>query len=157
MIVAMIGEGGIAYDGCRELLTRLGHVVIDDIAGSDVAVAPLLQTKISAQAAATPRHGTLIFHPSPLPYGRGRNAIKAAYKKGEPLSAATWFWASDGLDEGDICEQEIVRIDYDLRPRDFYASRILPAMFRTLERAVAGISAGVARRVPQMHEHATYD
>lgn len=104
-----------------------------------------------------PRHGTLIFHPSPLPYGRGRNAIKAAYKKGEPLSAATWFWASDGLDAGDICEQEIVRIDYALRPRDFYASRILPAMFRTLERAIAGISAGVARRVPQMHEHATYD
>ena len=81
MIVAMIGEGGIAYDGCRELLTRLGHVVVDEIAGSDVAVAPLLQTKISAQAAATPRHGTLIFHPSPLPYGRGRNAIKAAYKR----------------------------------------------------------------------------
>lgn len=130
MIVAIIGERGIAYDGCRELLTRLGHVVVDDIAGSDVAVAPLLQTKISTQA---------------------------AYKKGEPLSAATWFWASDGLDEGDICEQEIVRIDYDLRPRDFYASRILPAMFRTLERAIAGISTGVARRVPQMHEHATYD
>ena len=157
MIVAIIGERGIAYDGCRELLTRLGHVVVDEIAGSDVAVAPLLQTKISAQAAATPRHGTLIFHPSPLPYGRGRNAIKAAYKKGEPLSAATWFWASDGLDEGDICEQEIVRIDYSLRPRDFYSECILPAMVRTLGRAVSWLNTGIVRRVPQREENATYD
>jgi methionyl-tRNA formyltransferase len=157
MRIAIIGERGIAYDACHDLLTKLGHTVVGEIEGSDVAIAPLLQTKIDRCSASTPRYGTLIFHPSALPYGRGRNAIKASYRKGESISAATWFWASDGLDEGDICEQEIVRIDYRLRPRDFYATCILPAMVRTLGRAVSWLNMGIVRRVPQREENATYD
>ena len=48
--------------------------------------------------------GTLIFHPSPLPYGRGASSLKWAYRRGEPITAATWLWADSGYDTGDICE-----------------------------------------------------
>jgi len=38
-------------------------------------------------------------------------------RRKEPITAATWFWATDKLDAGDICEQEIIKIDYNLRPK----------------------------------------
>ena len=75
----------------------------------------------------------------------------------EPITAATWFWANDGYDTGDICEQEIVRIDYSLRPRDFYAYDILPAMIRTLNRCLDNIQMGYIRRIPQVERYSSYD
>jgi len=70
---------------------------------------------------------------------------------------ALCFWADNGIDTGDICEQEIIKIDYSLRPREFYERHILPSMTRTLERALINISSGVVRRVSQVQEYATYD
>ena len=113
--------------------------------------------KIPEDELKEPLFGTLIFHPSPLPYGRGASSIKWAYKRHEPITAATWFWADSGFDTGDICEQEIVKIDYDLRPRDFYEQHIIPAMLRTLERCLNGISNGFQRRIPQVEMYATFD
>lgn len=102
----------------------------------DVAIAPLLTEKIRGKELAEPKLGTQIFHLSPLPYGRGASSIRWAYKRKEPITAATWFWADSGLDTGDICEQEVVRIDYNLRPRDFYEQEIIPAMQKTLKRCL---------------------
>ena len=101
--------------------------------------------------------GTLIFHPSPLPYGRGASSIRWAYRRKEPIAAATWFWADNGLDTGDICEQEIIKIDYSLRPREFYEQEIIPAMRRTLERCLNNLQMGIKRRVPQVEKYATFD
>ena len=99
----------------------------------------------------------LIFHPSPLPYGRAASAIRWAYRRKEPITAATWFRATDELDAGDICEQEIVKIDYGLRPREFYERHIIPAMCRTLERCLTGVEKGFKRQIKQVEEYATYD
>jgi hypothetical protein len=70
-----------------------------------------------------------------------------------PITAATWFWATDD----DICEQEIVKIDYNLRPREFYERHIIPTMCRTLERGLTGVEEGLKRRIKQVEEYATYD
>ena len=69
----------------------------------------------------------------------------------------TCFWADSSLDTGDICEQEIVKIDYNLRPREFYELDIIPAMRRMFERCLNGIQMGVRRRVPQVEKYATFD
>lgn len=58
---------------------------------------------------------------------------------------------------GDICEQEIVKIDYNLRPREFYELEIIPAMRRTLERCLNDLQMGIKRRVPQVGKYATFD
>jgi methionyl-tRNA formyltransferase len=145
-----------AVRAARGLVERLAHTVTECTA-CDVAIAPLLTRKLSENEINAPRFGTLIFHPSPLPYGRGMSAIRWAYRRKEPVTAATWFWANDRLDAGDICEQEIVRIDYDLRPREFYALHVIPAMTRTLERALIDLAAGRKRAVKQVEEYATYD
>jgi methionyl-tRNA formyltransferase len=156
MTVNILGEKGKAYDATHELILSLGHsIAVNGL--SHVAVAPLLTQKITLEEINLPLLGTLIFHPSPLPYGRGASAIRWAYRRGEPVTAATWFWATDKLDAGDICEQEIVKIDYELRPREFYGSHIIPAMLRTLERALNDIEKGIKRQIKQVEEYATYD
>ena len=83
--------------------------------------------------------------------------IRWAYRRQEPITAATWFLADSGLDTGDICEQEIVKIDYDLRPREFYEQEIIPAMQRTLKRCLNDLQKGIKRRVPQIEKYATFD
>jgi methionyl-tRNA formyltransferase len=158
MVVDILGEPHTeAYALALRLLTGRGHTLAAGDAEADLAVAPLLTKKIGGEKLSAPRLGTLIFHPSPLPYGRGASAIRWAYRRREPVTAATWFWATERLDAGDICEQEIVRVDYALRPREFYEQEMLPAMLRTLERALIALEQGVARRAPQVEKYATYD
>jgi methionyl-tRNA formyltransferase len=159
MTIRILGdEGTAAHMAAMSVVDSHGHKVVDGSAPAvDLAIAPLLTRIIPAGELEAPAIGTLIFHPSPLPYGRGASAIKWAYRRGEPVTAATWFWANDGIDAGDICEQEIVRIDHNVRPREFYERDIIPAMTRTLARALDDISRGVIRRVPQVERHATYD
>lgn len=137
------------------IVRGLGHKIVEN--GADLAVAPFLTEKISEKQLKEPFFGTLIFHPSPLPYGRGASSIRWAYRRKEPITAATWFWANDKLDAGDICEQEIIKIDYDLRPREFYEQHIIPAMMRTLERCLNSVQMGFKRKIKQVEEHATYD
>lgn len=159
MNIVILGDSSTeAYKAAPELVVKMGHNIIyayDE--NADIAIAPLLNTILSPSDVYAPRLGTLIFHPSPLPYGRGAKAIKMAYRRREQITAATWFWANAGIDKGDICEQEIIRIDLEIRPREFYERDIIPAMMRTLERALSDIEKGIIRRVPQIEAFATYD
>lgn len=159
MIVKLLGEEGTAaYKEAERVVKSLGMAVWDEsYFYIDVAVAPLLTEKVSDQELNEPQLGTLIFHPSPLPYGRGASSIRWAYRRKEPITAATWFWADSGLDTGDICEQEIIKIDYKARPREFYEQDIVPAMGRTLERCLNDLQRGIKRRVPQGGKYATFD
>jgi formyltetrahydrofolate dehydrogenase len=149
------GNYAPAVQQARELVRLAGHKIVES--GADLVIAPLLTEKISDAELHEPLFGTLIFHPSPLPYGRGASAIRWAYRRKEPITAATWFWANERLDAGDICEQEIIKIDYNLSPREFYKIHILPAMCRTLQRCLNGVSNGFQRKIKQVEEYATYD
>jgi len=75
----------------------------------------------------------------------------------EPVTAATWFWANDKLDGGDICQQEIVKIDYGLTPKEFYYRHMIPAMLRTLDRALIDLERGFKRAIKQVDEFSSYD
>ena len=159
LIVDILGhKDTAAYQVVMSVINKLGMKVAgdpDEI--PDLAIAPLLTYKLSPEEANKPRLGTLIFHPSPLPYGRGASALKWAYRRHEPITAASWLWAADKMDAGDICEMEIVKIDYSLSPRAFYDAHILPALERTLERALNNIHRGFIRSVPQVEGYASFD
>jgi len=159
MVVKILGnKETVAYKVAEECVREKGYrVSYGDSVACDLAIAPLLTEKVSPEALREPLYGTLIFHPSPLPWGRGASSIKWAYKRNEPITAATWFWADDGYDTGDICEQEIVKIDYSSRPRDFYEHDIIPAMRRTLERCLNDIQMGYIRKIPQIERYSSYD
>jgi len=159
MIIEVLGnKDTAAYKLAVAVIEKLGMRVAgdpDEIA--DIAIAPLLTYKLSPEEANKPRLGTLIFHPSPLPHGRGASALKWAYRRSEPITAATWLWACDKMDAGDICEMEIIRIYYTMSPRSLYESHILPALERTLERCLKDIQRGYIRRVPQVEAYASFD
>ncbi len=160
MVIRILGNNDTeAYRLAKNLVISLGHSVDDGTYFYvDLAIAPLLTTRVSESELNEPRLGTLIFHPSPLPYGRVASSIRWVYNRKEPISGATWFWANAGkIDGGDICEQEIIRINYDLSPREFYIFDMLPAMLRTLRRALVDIDVGVIRRVVQLDEYSSFD
>ncbi len=158
LTVEIIGQKDCAaYKAAERAIRECGCKIARGDIMPDVAVAPLLTQKIGEEEISRPFYGTLIFHPSPLPYGRGAASIKWAYRRHEPITAATWFWADSGLDTGDICEQEIVKIDYNLSPREFYEQEIIPAMSRTLERCLKGLMTGRPRKIPQVERYATFD
>lgn len=145
-----------AYLETSKLVRKRGHIITEG--ECRLQLAPLLTEIIPYEEISRPGLGTLIFHPSPLPYGRGAASIKYAYKRREPITAATWFWANDGkVDSGCICESEIIKIQYDLRPKDFYRLHIIPALLRTLDRALDAIENGYIRKVKQVEEYATFD
>ena len=159
MIIKVHGDSATpAVAASIDLCKRLGHAIYDcSYYYCDVAIAPLLTRKLTPEELSEPVYGVLLFHPSPLPYGRGASAIRHAYRRHEPITAATWLWASDELDAGDICEMEILKIDYSLPPRAYYDREVIPALLRTLERLLNAIQRGYIRRVPQPREHSTYD
>lgn len=159
LVIEILGsKDTAAYQVAVSVIDRLGIKQRDESTGHiDLAIAPLLTVKLSPSELNMPRYGTLIFHPSPLPHGRGASALKWAYRRSEPITAATWLWAVDKMDAGDICEMEIVKIDYSMSPRAFYEAHILPALERTLERALNNIQRGFIRRVPQVEAYASFD
>jgi methionyl-tRNA formyltransferase len=57
-----------------------------------------------------PRLGTIGYHPSPLPIGRGRHPIIWTLVLGLPRTASTFFRLADGADDGDILLQEDVPV-----------------------------------------------
>jgi len=153
MVIKLLSSyNGAALAGCEEMLRKMGHEVYTSGAlfYCDLVICPDLDTLLTAAQLSEPIIGTLVFHPSPLPRMRGRNAIKRQYEAGDKVGGGTWFWATSGIDNGDICEQEITIINPAVRPREYYETKIIPLMLRTLERAVTGIGAGAARKISQL-------
>jgi len=159
MIIDILGnKDTLAYMLARDVVLNSGHKLTEgEHEAADLAIAPLLTFKVSLEELRKPRIGTLIFHPSPLPYGRGASSLKWAYRRSEPITAACWFWANDKLDAGDICELEIIKIEYSMSPRAFYEAHILPALERTLKRCLEALDYGYIHRVPQEERYSTYD
>lgn len=141
---------------CAGVCRRQGFERSGLASGALFAVAPLLTRKLCREEWAAPRLGTLIFHPSLLPFRRGPDAVRWAVGQVDASSGVTWFWADEGLDAGPICEQEPVRLVPGESPGRAYHTRYIPAGLRALERAVAGIRAGLIRRVPQAASEASY-
>jgi methionyl-tRNA formyltransferase len=140
-----------------DVVAAKGGTLVDRLEEADVAIAPLLTEKLTLADIAKPKLGVLIFHPSLLPRHRGRDAIKWAFKAGETYTGATWFWANEGLDTGDICEQEVLAIVPGERPREFYDRAVVPAAIRMLEYIIDDLGSGCVRRRPQQHDNATFE
>lgn len=142
---------------CLDALREHGADLADDEREADVAIAPLLTKKLPQERLSAPALGTLIFHPSLLPRHRGRDAIRWAFRLKETYTGATWFWADEGLDTGDICESEVLAIHDGERPGQFYARAVVPSAARMVGHIVDDLSRGVVRRRPQDHDSATYE
>jgi methionyl-tRNA formyltransferase len=65
---------------------------------------------ISSGILTVPRHGTLGFHPAPLPRNRGRAVIPWTILQRERTTGSTLFWIDEGVDSGPVAAQRIFEV-----------------------------------------------
>ena len=140
-----------------ELLKKKEVIRVESLEDADVAIAPMLQQFLTMEQIKTPRYGTLIFHPSLLPRHRGRDAIRWAIKCEEAYTGATWFWADEGVDSGDICEMEVLAIKPGIHHATFYMRKVMPSALKMLGWILEDLDMGYVRRRPQDESNASLE
>src|SRR5213082_2081382 len=73
-----------------------------------------------------PTHGSIQYHPSLLPKGRGASAINWPIINGETETGLSIFWPDDGLDTGDVLLQKTTPISNTDTLGSVYFDRLFP-------------------------------
>ena len=79
-----------------------------------------------------PKMGIVGYHPALLPKNRGRHPIIWALALGLKASGSTFFFMTDGADDGDILSQEEVEIFYEDDARSLY-DKVLATALKQIE------------------------
>uniref|UniRef100_A0A8C4MUA4 10-formyltetrahydrofolate dehydrogenase n=1 Tax=Equus asinus asinus TaxID=83772 RepID=A0A8C4MUA4_EQUAS len=82
--------------------------------GAELNVLPFCTQFIPMDVIDSPKHGSIIYHPSILPRHRGASAINWTLIMGDKKAGFSVFWADDGLDTGPILLQR----SCDVEPND---------------------------------------
>ncbi|XP_019584021.2 mitochondrial 10-formyltetrahydrofolate dehydrogenase [Rhinolophus sinicus] len=125
--------------------------------GAELNVLPFCTQFIPMDVIDSPKHGSIIYHPSILPRHRGASAINWTLIMGDKKAGFSVFWADDGLDTGPILLQK----SCDVEPNDtvdaLYNRFLFPEGIKAMVEAVQLIADGKAPRVPQTEEGVTYE
>uniref|UniRef100_A0A452UWX2 10-formyltetrahydrofolate dehydrogenase n=1 Tax=Ursus maritimus TaxID=29073 RepID=A0A452UWX2_URSMA len=125
--------------------------------GAELNVLPFCTQFIPMDIIDSPKHGSIIYHPSILPRHRGASAINWTLIMGDKKAGFSVFWADDGLDTGPILLQR----SCDIEPNDtvdaLYNRFLFPEGIKAMVEAVQLIADGKAPRIPQREEGATYE
>jgi len=106
---------------------------------------------------ATPRHGTIQFHPSLLPRHRGPSSINWPIIRGDTRTGLTIFRPTDGLDEGPVLLQKEIPIGPDDTLGSVYFERLFPAGIAALQEAADLVVSGRAASTAQDESQASYE
>lgn len=104
--------------------------------------------KIDKEILDIPKKGTVGFHPTLLPYGRGPAPIINSILNGIKKSGVTMFYFSEGIDEGDIIGQEEFQIESGDYVLDVYR-KVIRAGKELMYKFVPKLIAGTAPRIKQ--------
>jgi len=104
-----------------------------------------------------PRLGSICFHPSLLPRHRGPSAVNWPIIWGEKRSGLSWFYPTDGLDEGDLALRWECEIGRDDTVIDLYFKKIFPAGVESVLQVCDLFRSGNPPRVAQDEAAATYE
>lgn len=79
---------------------------LDELAShqADLMIMAFVNVFVPAAARDAPKQGSICFHPSLLPLHRGPSAVNWPIIMGREESGFSWFYPTDGLDEGDILD-----------------------------------------------------
>src|SRR5712675_1306331 len=104
-----------------------------------------------------PTRGSIQYHPSLLPKGRGASAINWPIIQGETETGLSIFWPDNGLDTGDVLLQKKTPISADDTLGSVYFDRLFPIGVEALLESVDLVKAGKAPRTKQDESEATYE
>src|SRR6266481_2520800 len=104
-----------------------------------------------------PTHGSIQYHPSLLPVGRGASAINWPIINGEKETGLSIFWPDNGLDTGDVLVQKKTPISGTDTLGTVYFDRLFPMGVDAMLESVDLVKAGKAPRMKQDESKATYE
>jgi methionyl-tRNA formyltransferase len=132
---------------------------IDELAAlkADLMVMAFVNVFVPEAARDTPTHGSICFHPSLLPLHRGPSAVNWPIIMGSRKSGYSWFYPTDGLDEGDVLLRWECEIGPDDTVIDLYFKKIYPHAVDSVLDVVELYRAGNPPRMEQDEAQATYE
>ncbi len=104
-----------------------------------------------------PAFGSIQYHPSLLPLGRGASAINWPIINGEKETGLSIFWPDNGLDTGDVLLQKTTPISDTDTLGSVYFDRLFPMGVDAMMEAIDLVKAGQAPRIKQDEGLATYE
>ncbi len=136
-----------------------GPGVIERLQGynADLMVMAFVNVFVPEAARDAPRHGSICFHPSLLPLHRGPSAVNWPIIMGSRKSGYSWFYPSDGLDEGDSLLQWECEIGPDDTVIDLYFKKIYPSAVDSVLAVCDLFRAGSPPRIVPDEAQATYE
>ncbi|SFE42740.1 methionyl-tRNA formyltransferase [Roseivivax sediminis] len=135
------------------------QATIDKLASynADLMVMAFVNVFVPEAARDTPTHGSICFHPSLLPLHRGPSAVNWPIIMGSTKSGYSWFYPSDGLDEGDSLLQWECEIGPDDTVIDLYFKKIYPHAVDSVLTVVDHFRDGNPPRIVPDESQATYE
>ncbi|MGF1503007.1 MAG: methionyl-tRNA formyltransferase [Paracoccaceae bacterium] len=124
---------------------------------ADLMVMAYVIIFVPEAARSAPTMGSICFHPSLLPKHRGPSSINWPIIWGATETGLTWFYPTDGLDEGDILLQWRCEIGPDDTLGDVYFKKIFPAGVDSVLEVCDLFRAGSPPRTPQNEDKASYE
>lgn len=94
---------------------------------ADLMVMAFVNVFVPEAARDTPKQGSICFHPSLLPLHRGPSAVNWPIIMGSDKSGYSWFYPTDGLDEGDVLLQWECPIEANDTVINLYFKNIYPS------------------------------
>lgn len=138
------------FDDAETLATLAGH-------DADLMVMAFVNVFVPEAARDTPKMGSICFHPSLLPLHRGPSAVNWPIIMGATKSGYSWFYPSDGLDEGDSLLQRECEIGPDDTVIDLYFKKIYPSAIDSVPQVIDLFRAGDPPRIAPDESQATYE
>lgn len=135
----------------QESLDQLGALK------ADLMVMAFVNVFVPAAARDLPAQGSICFHPSLLPLHRGPSAVNWPIIMGSDQSGFSWFYPTDGLDEGDVLLQWECPIEADDTVINLYFKKIYPPAVDSVLEVCDLFRAGNPPRMVQDESNATYE
>ena len=124
---------------------------------ADLMIMAYVTIFVPEAARDTPGMGSICFHPSLLPLHRGPSSINWPIIWGETKTGFSWFYPTDGLDEGDLLMQRECDIGPDETLGDVYFKKIFPAGVNSVLEVCDLFRSGNPPRTQQDDSRATYE
>ncbi len=124
---------------------------------ADLMVMAFVNVFVPEAARDTPKMGSICFHPSLLPLHRGPSAVNWPIIMGSTKSGYSWFYPSDGLDEGDSLLQWECEIGPDDTVIDLYFKKIYPSAIESVLEVCDLFRAGNPPHIVPDEAQATYE
>lgn len=124
---------------------------------ADLMVMAFVNVFVPEAARDTPAQGSICFHPSLLPLHRGPSAVNWPIIMGAEKSGFSWFYPSDGLDEGDSLLQWECEIGPNDTVIDLYFKKIYPVAVESVLEVCDLFRSGNPPRMVPDEGKATYE